>query len=175
MVVLNKISDFLNRFLRNTNLNAKRILRLYTYILFFIPLAFAALLYLRSAMTKQPFALMIKLNPMVSVAVITAFVDFLLGYYLWISKSAILLNKNSYRFFMICQAISQLLVGNFVCLIFALFGIFQAKNLAVASETNSKRDNLMEIISVCILLLFIICFILLMLIEFRKSQRFNDV
>ncbi|WP_278390728.1 hypothetical protein [Lactobacillus acetotolerans] len=120
-------------------------------------------------MTKQPFALMIKLNPMVSVAVITAFVDFLLGYYLWISKSAILLNKNSYRFFMICQAVSQLLVGNFVCLIFALFGIFQAKNLAVASETNSKKDNLMEIISVCILLLFIICFILLMLIEFRKS------
>ena len=160
-----RLTNFLNNFLKSANLSAKRILHLYTYILFFIPLAFAALVELHSLLTKVSFSNLLK-SPFVSVSVIIAFCDFLLGYYLWINKDKILLEEKTYRSFMIIQAISQILVGNLVCGILALAGIYQARELN--SQKITRTDKIIKITSIIMLVIFGMCFAMLMMIGLRK-------
>ncbi|TSO26663.1 hypothetical protein [Lactobacillus sp. LL6] len=160
-----RLTNLINSFLKNANLTATRILHLYTYILFFIPLAFAALIELQSLLTKVSFADLLK-SPFVSISVIVAFCDFLLGYYLWINKDKVLLRKTLYKNFMIIQAISQMLVGNFVCGVLAIAGIYQAKE--INGQEITKTDKIIKISSIVMLVIFVMCFVMLLMASLRK-------
>lgn len=160
-----RLTNFLNNFLKSANLSAKRILHLYTYIMFFVPLAFAALIELQSLLTKTNFLELLK-SPFISISVIVAFSDFLFGYYLWINKDKVLLKEKSYRRFMIIQAISQILVGNFVCEVLALAGIYQAKE--INGQKTNKTDKIIKITSIVMLVVFAMCFVMLIMASLRK-------
>lgn len=163
-----RMSGFLARFLRNAHLDAPRILRWYSYILFFVPLVFWAMLAFNAQLSKQSLFDIIRKQGTVSIAIIVTILDFLVGYYLWISRGKVLTDRKSYHFFMGCQAIGQLLVGNIICVILALFGMYQSKQLTL-TVTNEKNNLIMNIVSVAMLVIFIICSIALILLGFRKS------
>lgn len=163
-----KFTSFLDRFLNGLHLDAKKILRWYSYLLFFIPLLMWAMLAFNGALMKTSIKTMLSKQANISIAVIIAIIDFVLGYYLWISREKVLTDRRSYHLFMGCQAISQLLVGNLLCLVLALFGMYQAKQLPTTVE-NEKKAKMMKMISITVMIVFIICFILMMLLELRKS------
>lgn len=163
-----KFTSFLDRFLENAHLDAKRILKWYSYVLFIVPLLFWAMLAFNGAFTHTSIQTMLTKEATISIAVIVAIVDFCLGYYLMISRKKVLTDRRSYHFFMGCQAIGQLLVGNIICLLLALFGMYQAKQLP-SKASDDKTSKMMNIISIIVMIVLIVCFVFLMLLELRKS------
>ncbi|WP_155833142.1 hypothetical protein [Lactobacillus hamsteri] len=163
-----KFTSFLDRFLENAHLDAKRILKWYSYVLLVVPLLFWAMLAFNATFTHTSIQTMLTKEASISIAVIVAIVDFCLGYYLMISRKKVLTDRRSYHFFMGCQAIGQLLVGNIICLLLALFGMYQSKQLSTRVN-DEKAAKMMNIISLTVMIVFILCFVFLMLLELRKS------
>lgn len=158
-----KVENFFGRVTQNMHLDINRIISWYSYILFIAPLLFWALIGLRSAASKQSMRLMIVKQPAVAIGVIIAIVDFALGYYLLLNKKKFLANRQTYRFLMVSQLIGQFLVGNLLCSVLAILGMYKAK---VLKQTQANINP--AIMAICIVAtgLLLGCFILILLLEF---------
>ena len=104
-----KVENFFDRMTRSMNLDTKKILSWYSYVLFIAPLLFWALIALRGGALNQSIKMMIMKQPAVAIATIAAIVDFVLGYYLMLNKKQFLVNRQTYRFLMVSQLIGQVL------------------------------------------------------------------
>lgn len=161
------VTTFLDRFLQNAHLDAQRILRWYSYLLLLIPLLFWAMLAFNAGLSHRSLPSLINREGMISVGIIIATLDFVLGYYLWLSRGKVLTDQRNYHFFMLCQVLSQLLVGNLICTVLALFGLYQAKQLELSDKEN-MATRIVKIFAGCMLVIFIICSIALLLLLTRK-------
>lgn len=158
-----KVENFFGRVTHNLSLDAKKIISWYSYILFVAPLLFWALIGMRSAASKQSMQMIITKQPAVAIGTIIAIVDFVLGYYLLMNKKKFLVNRQTYRMFMTSQLIAQIVVGNLICAILAILGMYQAKTL------KKTQDNVQPmIIGICLAaaVLLLGCFGLILLLEF---------
>lgn len=158
-----KIANFIGRVTENMRLDTKRILTLYSYILFIAPLLFWALIAMRGAAAGQSIRMIIMKQPAVAIATIIAIVDFMLGYYLLLNKQKVLVNRQTYRFLMVNQIIGQMFVGNLLCLILAILGMYRAKAL---KKTQDSVNPIVMSVSIASAVLFIGCFVLILLLEF---------
>lgn len=148
---------------RSMNLDTKKILSWYSYVLFIAPLLFWALIALRGGASNQSIKMMIMKQPAVAIVTIAAIVDFVLGYYLMLNKKQFLVNRQTYRFLMVSQLIGQVLVGNLLCGVLAILGMYKAKTL------KKRQDNISPIVIVISLVaavLLALCFMLILLLEF---------
>lgn len=147
-----KFSNFLDKVTRTVHLNAEKIATWYAYILFLIPLAFWLMIEMRALAIKQSWGAMIK-QPAIAVGVLIAVTDFMVGYYLLLRKKDLLASYKNYRFFMMWQAVTQILVGNLICFVLALLGIHEAKKLE-----DGPRDLTVTLVSVVSGIMLLICF-----------------
>lgn len=158
-----KVENFFERVTRNLSLDANKIISWYSYILFVTPLLFWALISLRSGASGQPMRSMIVKQPAVAIGVIIAIVDFMLGYFLLLNKKKFLVNRQTYRFLMVSQFIGQIVVGNLLCGVLAILGMYKANAL------KKTQDNVNPILlGICLgaAVLLLGCFALILLLEF---------
>lgn len=148
---------------RSMNLDTKKILSWYSYVLFIAPLLFWALIALRGGASNQSIKMMIMKQPAVAIAAIAAIVDFVLGYYLMLNKKQFLVNRQTYRFLMVSQLIGQVLVGNLLCGVLAILGMYKAKTL---KKTQDNISPIVIAISLVAAVLLALCFMLILLLEF---------
>ena len=143
-----KVENFFDRMTRSMNLDTKKILTWYSYILFIAPLLFWALIALRSGASDQSIKMIVIKQPAVAIVTIIAIVDFVLGYYLLLNKS---------------QLIGQILVGNLLCGVLAILGMYKAKTL---KKTQDNISPVVIAISLVAAVLSVLCFMLILLLEF---------
>lgn len=158
-----KVENFFDRMTRGMNLDTKKILSWYSYVLFIAPLLFWALIALRGGASNQSIKMMIMKQPAVAIAAIAAIVDFVLGYYLMLNKKQFLVNRQTYRFLMVSQLIGQVLVGNLLCGVLAILGMYKAKTL---KKTQDNISPIVIAISLVAAVLLALCFMLILLLEF---------
>ncbi|NRN76439.1 hypothetical protein [Lactobacillus helveticus] len=158
-----KVENFFDRMTRSMNLDTKKILSWYSYVLFIAPLLFWALIALRGGALNQSIKMMIMKQPAVAIATIAAIVDFVLGYYLMLNKKQFLVNRQTYRFLMVSQLIGQVLVGNLLCGVLAILGMYKAKTL---KKTQENISPIVIAISLVAAVLLALCFMLILLLEF---------
>lgn len=102
-------------------------------------------------------------QPAVAIVTIIAIVDFVLGYYLLLNKKQFLINRQTYRFLMVSQLIGQILVGNLLCGVLAILGMYKAKTL---KKTQDNISPVVIAISLVAAVLSVLCFMLILLLEF---------
>lgn len=158
-----KVENFFDRMTRSMNSDTKKILSWYSYVLFIAPLLFWALIALRGGASNQSIKIMIMKQPAVAIATIAAIVDFVLGYYLMLNKKQFLVNRQTYRFLMVSQLIGQVLVGNLLCGVLAILGMYKAKTL---KKTQDNISPIVIAISLVAAVLLALCFMLILLLEF---------
>ncbi|ABX26798.1 hypothetical protein lhv_0639 [Lactobacillus helveticus DPC 4571] len=123
---------------------------------------FWALIALRGGASNQSIKMMIMKQPAVAIATIAAIVDFVLGYYLMLNKKQFLVNRQTYRFLMVSQLIGQVLVGNLLCGVLAILGMYKAKTLKKTQDNISPIVIAISLVAV----LLALCFMLILLLEF---------
>ncbi|WP_143453044.1 MULTISPECIES: hypothetical protein [Lactobacillus] len=116
---------------------------------------------------KQNMPVILAKFPIISIEIIIAITDFLLGYYLWLKKDELIANPKNYHFFMLCQAVSQLMVGNILCLILAIFGLLRISSF---KEKYQAENKLIKNISVICLIAFSLCFVLFICLDIKNSR-----
>lgn len=158
-----KVANFIGRMTQSMHLDTKKILTWYSYILFIAPLLFWALIAMRSAASGQTLRMIIMKQPAVAIATIIAIVDFVLGYYLLLNKQKVLINRQTYRFVMVSQMLGQMLVGNLLCVVLAILGVYRAKALP---KTQASVNPIMMAASIAAAVLLLGCFMLILLLEF---------
>lgn len=158
-----KVENFFGRMTKSMQLDAKKILSWYAYVLFIAPLFFWALIAMRSGASRQSIQTIIMKQPAVAIGTIIAIVDFVLGYYLLLNKKKFLVNKQTYRFLMVSQLIGQLCVGNLLCVVLSILGMYKAKAL------KKTQDSINPVVIAALItstVLLIGCFALILLLEF---------
>lgn len=147
-----KISNVITKVVRTVHLNAEKTISWYSYILLAISVAFWLMIELQVIAGQQTWTSIMK-QPTVAVGIIISIVDFLIAYYLFYKKKDILSSYENYRFFMMTQAIGQVLVGNMICFVFALIGIHESKKI-----DNGPRSSTVTAVSVFAIIFLIMCF-----------------
>ncbi len=158
-----KVGNFFSRILQSMHLDAQKIMKWYSYILFIAPLCFWALLAIQSGVSKVSIQSLIMKQPAIAIGTIIAIVDFVLGYYLLLNKKKFMVNRQTYRFFMVSQLLGQIVVGNLLCAILAALGMYRATAL---KKTQDNVSPLIMAISIVSAILLIGCFALVLLLEF---------
>ncbi|MGN1272425.1 MAG: hypothetical protein ACI4T3_04770 [Lactobacillus sp.] len=158
-----KVENFFGRMTQSMHLDAKKIISWYSYVLFIAPLFFWALIAMRGGASRQSIQSIIMKQPAVAIGTIIAILDFVLGYYLLLNKKKFMVNRQTYRFFMVSQLIGQLVVGNLLCAILAVLGMYKS---AALKKTQDNVSPLIMAISIVSAILFIGCFALVLLLEF---------
>lgn len=148
---------------QSMHLDAKKIISWYSYILFIAPLLFWALIAMRSGASSESIQSIIMKQPAVAIGTIIAIVDFVLGYYLLLNKKKFMVNRQTYRFFMVSQLIGQIVVGNLLCAILAVLGMYKATAL---KKTQDNVNPVIIAISVVSAVLLACCLVLILLLEF---------
>lgn len=144
-------------------LDAKKIINWYSYILFIAPLLFWALIAMRSGASRESIQSIIMKQPVVAIGTIIAIVDFVLGYYLLLNKKKFMVNRQTYRFFMVSQLIGQIVVGNLLCAILAVLGMYKATAL---KKTQDNVNPVIIAISIASAVILVGCLVLILLLEF---------
>lgn len=159
----NKVADFCDQIMEHLHLNTRSILKWYSIILFVAPLLYWALLEFRIVVEKASLAYMMHNQPAVSISVIVAITDFLLGYYCWINKNKLISNIKELKTFYIWQLFCQLFVGNIICSLLCLFGLraLQGQKNSNITVSYFKATILVSTI------LYIFCILLLGLIGLK--------
>lgn len=165
--MMSKLNNWIIKFLDKAHLNTSRILITYICALLLIPVFFSFFMILEVAITKSNVMTIMK-SPYVAVDVIIIITDFILGYYLWLKKDNFLYKNHNYRFFMTCQLIGQLLVGNLFCSILALFGLISLRSVKKGWQENSEW--LIKVISIAFIFLFGICSAIIILLKVKNSR-----
>lgn len=148
---------------QSMHLDAKKIISWYSYILFIAPLLFWALIAMRSGASRESIQSIIMKQSAVAIGTIIAIVDFVLGYYLLLNKKKFMVNRQTYRFFMVSQLIGQIVVGNLLCAILAVLGMYKATAL---KKTQDNVNPVIIAISVVSAVLLACCLVLILLLEF---------
>lgn len=148
---------------QSMHLNAKKIINWYSYILFIAPLLFWALIAMRSGASRESIQSIIMKQPVVAIGTIIAIVDFVLGYYLLLNKKKFMVNRQTYRFFMVSQLIGQIVVGNLLCAILAILGMYKATAL---KKTQDNVNPVIIAISIASAVILAGCLVLILLLEF---------
>lgn len=146
---------WIDRFAKSAGLTPKRIMRIYTAILFFAPLLYILLIQLRASAARKMITDYVAASPSLTVSLIVAAGDFLLGYMCWIDGGTLLASRKQFGKFMKIQLWTQLIVGNWVCLFFAIFGLRQGKDLP--EDSKVKPSQLLSL-TYLIAGLFVVCF-----------------
>ncbi|GHN17188.1 hypothetical protein [Lactobacillus delbrueckii] len=162
-----KALNWLDRLTKSARLTPKRILKIYTFVLFFAPLAYLLLLQLRAGAAKQTITDSIAASPATTVSIIVAAGDFLLGYLCWIDGGALLADRRQYMKFMKLQLWTQLIVGNWFCFLFAIFALRRGEDLP--EESKVKPSQLLSL-TYLIASLFVICFVFYVVLAFRAVK-----
>ena len=148
---------------QSMHLDAKKIINWYSYILFIAPLLFWALIAMRSGASRESIQSIIMKQPVVAIGTIIAIVDFVLGYYLLLNKKKFMVNRQTYRFFMVTQLIGQIVVGNLLCAILAILGMYKATAL---KKTQDNVNPVIIAISIASAVILAGCLVLILLLEF---------
>lgn len=148
---------------QSMHLDAKKIINWYSYILFIAPLLFWALIAMRSGASRESIQSIIMKQPVVAIGTIIAIVDFVLGYYLLLNKKKFMVNRQTYRFFMVSQLIGQIVVGNLLCAILAVLGMYKA---TVLKKTQDNVNPVIIAISIASAVILAGCLVLILLLEF---------
>ena len=148
---------------QSMHLDAKKIISWYSYILSIAPLLFWALIAMRSGASREPIQSIIMKQPAVAIGTIIAIVDFVLGYYLLLNKKKFMVNRQTYRFFMVSQLIGQIVVGNLLCAVLAVLGMYKATAL---KKTQDNVNPVIIAISIVSAVLLACCLVLILLLEF---------
>lgn len=148
---------------QSMHLDAKKIINWYSYILFIAPLLFWALIAMRSGASRESIQSIIMKQPVVAIGTIIAIVDFVLGYYLLLNKKKFMVNRQTYRFFMVSQLIGQIVVGNLLCAILAVLGMYRATAL---KKTQDNVNPVIIAISIASAVILAGCLVLILLLEF---------
>ncbi|GAA0037746.1 hypothetical protein EFR95_05780 [Lactobacillus amylovorus] len=158
-----KVENFFGRMTQSMYLDAKKIINWYSYILFIAPLLFWALIAMRSGASRESIQSIIMKQPVVAIGTIIAIVDFVLGYYLLLNKKKFMVNRQTYRFFMVSQLIGQIVVGNLLCAILAVLGMYKATAL---KKTQDNVNPVIIAISIASAVILAGCLVLILLLEF---------
>jgi hypothetical protein len=156
-------SSFLDRIVQNLKLTPKKLLKWYSYVLIFVPLACAALVGLHLVTSATTFSNLLKNQAGLAVGVIIALCDLIIGYFCLLNLE-IFYKRKTYRVFMVTQVITQALVGNFMCVIMAILGIYLSQELPNEKQINLKAKLVINLGTALLLL----SFVLLVIIEFKK-------
>ena len=148
---------------QSMHLDAKKIINWYSYILFIAPLLFWALIAMRSGASRESIQSIFMKQPVVAIGTIIAIVDFVLGYYLLLNKKKFMVNRQTYRFFMVSQLIGQIVVGNLLCAILAVLGMYKATAL---KKTQDNVNPVIIAISIASAVILAGCLVLILLLEF---------
>ena len=148
---------------QSMHLDAKKIINWYSYILFIAPLLFWALIAMRSGASRESIQSIIMKQPVVAIGTIIAIIDFVLGYYLLLNKKKFMVNRQTYRFFMVSQLIGQIVVGNLLCAILAVLGMYKATAL---KKTQDNVNPVIIAISIASAVILAGCLVLILLLEF---------
>lgn len=148
---------------QSMHLDAKKIINWYSYILFIAPLLFWALIAMRSGASRESIQSILSKQPVVAIGTIIAIVDFVLGYYLLLNKKKFMVNRQTYRFFMVSQLIGQIVVGNLLCAILAILGMYKATAL---KKTQDNVNPVIIAISIASAVILAGCLVLILLLEF---------
>lgn len=148
---------------QSMHLDAKKIINWYSYILFIAPLLFWGLIAMRSGASRESIQSIIMKQPVVAIGTIIAIVDFVLGYYLLLNKKKFMVNRQTYRFFMVSQLIGQIVVGNLLCAILAVLGMYKATAL---KKTQDNVNPVIIAISIASAVILAGCLVLILLLEF---------
>lgn len=158
-----KVENFFGRMTQSMHLDAKKIISWYSYILSIAPLLFWALIAMRSGASRESIQSIIMKQPAVAIGTIIAIVDFVLGYYLLLNKKKFMVNRQTYRFFMVSQLIGQIVVGNLLCAVLAVLGMYKATAL---KKTQDNVNPVIIAISIVSVVLLACCLVLILLLEF---------
>ena len=115
--MISKTNNFVIKLLDRAHLDTGKILNTYIAALIIIPLFFAGFVAYEASLTVQSLAAILTATPIIAVDMIMMIINFIFGYYLWLNKEKILADLPTYRFFMLCQAIGQVMAGNFICVL----------------------------------------------------------
>ena len=148
---------------QSMHLDAKKIISWYSYILSIAPLLFWALIAMRSGASRESIQSIIMKQSAVAIGTIIAIVDFVLGYYLLLNKKKFMVNRQTYRFFMVSQLIGQIVVGNLLCAVLAVLGMYKATAL---KKTQDNVNPVIIAISIVSAVLLACCLVLILLLEF---------
>lgn len=163
--MISKTNNFVIRLLDRAHLDTGKILNTYIAALIIIPLFFAGFVAYEASLTAQSLAAILTATPIIAVDMIMMIINFIFGYYLWLSKEKILTDLPTYRFFMLCQAIGQVMAGNFICVLLAMGGLVRTNGINQKEQSNNK---LIRGASVIFLLIFGLCLILTIWLSSKK-------
>lgn len=167
-MVKQKKFSFIDKIISMTNLNAQKILNVYSYVLLIFPIAFWILINLQALLVKTNLKRLLHNNPLMLVGIIISIIDFVFGYYLMLNKKNILSDRFSYKITMLSQMICQLLVGNVLCFFLALLGTHESKTLNEQESIHRKANITVTIIISGVLL---ISFLLILVIKFKGERN----
>ena len=139
-----KTANLLDRFTRSAGLSPKRVVKIYTLILFFAPLLYLVLLEIRATAAKETIFKFVASSPYMGVSLIVAAGDFLPGYLCWLNS-----------------------VGNWVCLLFAVLGLRRQGD--VASKQEQERSQIVSL-SYVVFGLFAICFVFYLILVIKSMK-----
>lgn len=161
MNLKSKVTSSLDKIINNAGLGCEKILKIYTLILFASPLLFAIMLELKMAMSKVSFQNALHTEPAINIAIIIALSDFILSYVMFMEKDNLIKDRTAYRYVFKSQAITQLLVGNFVCCILAVVGIYKSNEIDDGKTTS--RSKVLTTSTICSGLLALSAILLLVI------------
>lgn len=160
--MISKAKSLVIKLLDEAHLTATRILFTYIGALIVIPLFFGMFILFEKQLTRQGLKTMMANTPLVTVDIIVTIIDFLLGYYLWLQKDKILADLGTYRFLMLCQVISQAVVGNLFCAVLAVLGLVRTSGENVCFK---GKNRLLKSIALTCLGAFCLCLMLIIYIK----------
>lgn len=159
------LGKIISNIISNMNLDPRRIIKWYAFILMFTPFALLMFIQTRSVYMKVSPIMMVQKYPTVTIAVITCLIDFILGYYCFLHIDKIANSKKTFKVFITAQLICQTLFGNFMCIFLGILGLYSLKKIKISVEDETYQQ--VKLMSVLSLILFIICFLLILVINFK--------
>lgn len=155
---------YLKKLSESLDITPRRLLTVYSYILFLTPLAYWAFIEFQSVYAKVTPLAMIKQNPTITLALIVSIVDFVLGYYLLLHKEDFL-DRDSFKLLMVTQFIAQAMLVNIICALIAVVGLLNMGSLEYTDDRAVLQRNKFTIFSSLAGLAF--SFVLLVIIKLR--------
>lgn len=158
----NKVGGYFSTVLHQIGLNPRRVVNSMIFLLVFSSLASICYILLQANGSGTSYQLFLTTSPQSAVMFIISAIDLGLGYVLWKKKEEVISNRKSFRAFNIFLLFSQLIVGNFVCVILAAISLYIATQVREEKESSLSSAEIALFI-VCILMYLFCAFVLLKL------------
>ena len=113
-------------------------LKIYCLILFFSPSFYILCLEVGARIAGKTLFAYADASPLIAAILISGACDFLLSVISWLDWNRLTKTQDNYVRFMQLQVASQLLTGNLLCLVLAIFGLRQGKDVAGQGKVPSQ-------------------------------------